>query len=227
MDRAIVLFTGGKESVFSLITAKSKGYDVSELVFLEKPAFSTHKVNLPAVKLLARILGYELKIIKVGESIEKDQKFTRYLEEQRRKGINILITGNVKLEEHHKIFKSLCDRTGLKLAEPLWGWDTLELLTEYSKIGMQFMIIGIRDESLDPKWLGRIISKENVEEFLTEVLTSNIDPCGEYGEYHSLVTRLSDLKVRLRFDFTVGEKINQVNYLILKNPQVVKESNYE
>jgi len=40
------------------------------------------------------------------------------------------------------------------LVEPLKGLDTLELLMEYSKIDLQFMIIGIRDEELDSKWLG-------------------------------------------------------------------------
>lgn len=57
MNRAIVLFTGGKESVFSLITAESKGCSISELAILEKPGFSVHKANLPSVKAVAKMLG--------------------------------------------------------------------------------------------------------------------------------------------------------------------------
>ena len=76
------------------------------------------------------------------------------------------------------------------MVEPLKGLDTLELLMEYFKIDLQFMIIGIRDEELDPKWLGEIITRQNFEEFLTDVLSREIDPCGEYGEYHTLITVL-------------------------------------
>ena len=107
-----------------------------DLLFLEKPGFSVHKVNLPAVKAVAKMLGYELKTISVGEEIEKDERLIRYLREQKRKGLNTLVTGNVKLEEHHEIYGSLCERAGLELVEPLKGLDTLELLMEYSKIDL-------------------------------------------------------------------------------------------
>ena len=194
MKRCAVVFSGGKESVFSLLEAKSQGYEIVDLLFLEKPGFSVHKVNLSAVKAVAKMLGYELKTISVGEEIEKDERLIRYLREQKRKGLNTLVTGNVKLEEHHEIYGSLCERAGLELVEPLKGWDTLELLMEYSKIELQFMIIGIRNEELDPRWLGRIVTQQNFEEFLTDVLSRGIDPCGEYGEYHTLVTGLKEVK---------------------------------
>jgi len=116
MKKCIVVFSGGKESVYSLLEAKSRGYEIVDLLFLEKPGFSVHKVNLPAVKAVAKMLGYELKTISVGEEIEKDEGLIRYLREQERKGLNTLVTGNVKLEEHHEIYESLCERcerTGL------------------------------------------------------------------------------------------------------------------
>ena len=43
------------------------------------------------------------------------------------------------------------------------------------------MIIGIRDEELDPRWLGRIVTRENLEEFLTDVLSKGIDPAANTG----------------------------------------------
>ena len=97
------------------------------------------------------------------------------------KGLNALVTGNVKLEENHEIYASLCKKAGLKLVEPLRGKDTLELLIEYSKIGMQFMVIGIRNEELDHKWLGATISEQNIENFLEEVFSKGIDPCASTG----------------------------------------------
>jgi len=57
MNRCVTLFTGGKESVFSILKAKEYGYRVEELVFLEKPGFSVHKVNVQAVKAVAQNAG--------------------------------------------------------------------------------------------------------------------------------------------------------------------------
>jgi len=214
MKRCVVIFSGGKESVYSLLEAKSQGYEIADLLFLEKPGFSVHKVNLPAVKAVAKMLGYELKTISVGEEIEKDGGLIRYLREQERRGLNTLVTGNVKLEEHHEIYGSLCERAGLELVEPLKGLDTLELLMEYSKIDLQFMIIGIRDEELDSKWLGEIITRQNFEEFLTDVLSRGIDPCGEYGEYHTLVTGLKEAKVGLR-PIKIEKSDSNMNYILI------------
>ena len=214
MEKCIVVFSGGKESVYSLLEAKSRGYEIVDLLFLEKPGFSVHKVNLPAVKAVAKMLGYELKMISVGEEIEKDEGLMRYLREQKRKGLNTLVTGNVKLEEYHKIYGSLCEGAGLELVEPLKGLDTLELLMEYSRIDLQFMIIGIRDEELDSKWLGEIVTRQNFEEFLTDVLSRGIDPCGEYGEYHTLVTGLKEAKVSLR-PVKIEKSDSNMNYILI------------
>jgi len=227
MNKCVALFTGGKESVFSILKVRELGYEVEELIFLEKPRFSVHKVNIQAVKAVAQMLGHSLEVLKVNNEIPEDKSLTTYLERLKERGITTLVTGNVKIEENHNIYAELCEKVGLELVEPLYNRDTLELLIKYAEIGLDFLIIGIRKNSLSPEWLGKTITRENFEDFLAEALSNGIDPCGEYGEYHSLATRLSDLKIKLRFDFTVGEKSNQVSYLILKNPQAVKESKHE
>ena len=168
------------------------------------------------------MLRYELKTISVSNELLEDKSLINYLKEQKRKGLNALVMGNVKLEENHEIHASLCKKAGLKLVEPLRGKDTLELLIEYSKIGMQFMIIGIRNEELDHKWLGATISEQNIESFLEEVLSKGIDPCGEYGEYHSIVTELKNLDKRLKGTYIVKGDSACTNYLLLLNPQIIK-----
>ena len=125
-----------------------------------------------------------------------------------------MVTGNVKLEEHREIYGSLCERAGLELVEPLKGLDTLELLMEYSKIDLQFMIIGIRDDELDSRWLGEIVTRQNFEEFLTDVLSRGIDPCGEYGEYHTLVTGLKEAKVSLR-PIKIEKSDSNMTYILI------------
>jgi len=206
------------------LEAKSQGYEIVKLLFLDKPGFSVHKVNIQAVKAVAQMLGHRLEVLKIDNEIPEDKSLINYLREQNKKGLSALVTGNVKLEENHEIYASLCEKTGLELVEPLRGKDTLELLIEYSKIGMQFMIIGIRDEELDPRWLGATISKQNIENFMKEVLSKGIDPCGEYGEYHSIVTELKSLGKSLKSTSIVKDESACTSYLLLMNPQIIKSN---
>jgi len=214
MNRCIALFTGGKESVFSVLKARERGYEIDELIFLKKPRFSVHKVNLPAVRAVAKMLDIDLNKVETSDKPEDDKVLITYLKKKRENGVSNLLTGNVKLEEIHDIYQKLCEKAGLRLIEPLRGWDTLELLMEYFKIDLQFMIIGIRDEELDSKWLGEIVTRQNFEEFLTDVLSRGIDPCGEYGEYHTLVTGLKEIKVSLR-PVKIEKNNSNMNYILI------------
>ena len=216
MNKCIALFTGGKESVFSILKARELGYEIEELVFLEKPGFSAHKINLPAVKAVAKMLGYELKTINVGNEIQEDKSLIAYLGRLKEQGTTTLVTGNVKIEENHNIYVELCEKVGLKLVEPLYNRDTLELLIKYAEIGLDFLIVGIRRNSLSPEWLGKTITRENFEIFLAEALSNGIDPCGEYGEYHTIVTRIGSQKLIIeRSSLSTHEKDNTL-YISLR-----------
>jgi len=141
------------------------------------------------------MLGYTLEKLKVSNEIPEDKSLITYLERLRERGITALVTGNVKIEENHTTYAKLCKKVGLELVEPLYNHDTMELLLKYAEIGLDFLIIGIRKNSLSPEWLGKTITRENFEEFLAEALSKGIDPCGEYGEYHSLVACVGDQKL--------------------------------
>ncbi|RLG18357.1 hypothetical protein DRN63_01565, partial [Nanoarchaeota archaeon] len=110
----------------------------------------------------------------------------------------------------------LCKRVGLELVEPLYNRDTMELLLKYAKIGLDFLIIGMRRNSLSHEWLGKTITRENFENFLAEALSNGIDPCGEYGEYHTLVTRIGGRRLIIeRCPFLTHEKDNML-YISLR-----------
>jgi len=227
MSKLIALFTGGKESVYSILMAEELNYEIEELLFLERPGFSAHKVNLSAVKAVAEMLGHELTVIRTSSNFEDDEELIAYLRESGKEGVDGLLTGNVKLEERSRIHERICEKTGLKLVEPLRGLDTLELMIEYSKIGLQFTIIGIRNGRLSMKWLGTTISKQNIEGFLVDALSSSIDPCGEYGEYHSIVTGLEHLGTRLEYDLTTIKEEKKIKYVTLQNPRIIKAPIHE
>jgi uncharacterized protein (TIGR00290 family) len=65
---------------------------------------------------------------------------------------------------------------------PLWGRDTKELILEIIDSGFKSVVVAVKADLLGKEWLGRIIDRKFVEE-----LNPEIDPCGEKGEFHTLV----------------------------------------
>jgi uncharacterized protein (TIGR00290 family) len=65
---------------------------------------------------------------------------------------------------------------------PLWGRDTRELAREFIGAGFQATIVCLDPRVLDPAFAGRAY-----DESLLDDLPSEVDPCGENGEFHTFV----------------------------------------
>jgi uncharacterized protein (TIGR00290 family) len=90
----------------------------------------------------------------------------------------------------------MCEEAGLVAVEPLWGSSTTALFHEWVASGADALIVTTRAALLDDKWLGRRLGADLLPLF--EQL--GIDPCGEHGEYHTVVTNspLFSRPLRLR-----------------------------
>ncbi|MGB7538381.1 MAG: hypothetical protein WBM17_07565, partial [Anaerolineales bacterium] len=73
---------------------------------------------------------------------------------------------------------------GLEAFLPLWKAPRAALLDEFLRLGFHATIIATCDEKADKKYLGRALDAELIREFTR----LGIDPSGEEGEYHTIVT---------------------------------------
>jgi diphthamide synthase (EF-2-diphthine--ammonia ligase) len=78
----------------------------------------------------------------------------------------------------------VCGATASPRCCPLWGESTRTLVEEFIATGSTAVIVTAPCAYLDETWLGRPISLDAVE----ELESRGVDPCGEFGEYHTLVT---------------------------------------
>ena len=78
----------------------------------------------------------------------------------------------------------MCELEGLTAVEPLWGLPTEQLFDDWIRGGGDAIIVTARAEYLDESWLGRRLDRSVLPEFAK----AGVDPCGERGEYHTLVT---------------------------------------
>ena len=66
----------------------------------------------------------------------------------------------------------------------LWRRSTTDLYRDVLASGTRARIVTVRTSKLDESYLGRDLA----EDLLADFVARDVDPCGERGEYHTLVT---------------------------------------
>ncbi len=110
--------------------------------------------------------------------------FSRALESVAADGVTHVVFGDIMFEEHRRWAERMCEPHGLTAVEPLWGLSTTTLLDEWIASGSDALIVTARAEFLDETWLGRRLDATCIPAFAR----LGVDPCGERGEYHTVVT---------------------------------------
>lgn len=90
--------------------------------------------------------------------------------------------GDLFLEDIRAYRESQCARIGWQVVTPLFGSDTAALATDMMAGGLRARICCVDTEQLDARFAGR-----EFDEALLRDLPSNVDPCGENGEFHTCV----------------------------------------
>jgi uncharacterized protein (TIGR00290 family) len=104
------------------------------------------------------------------------------LSDLKSKGATVSVFGDIFLEDLRQYREDKLSALNLKGVFPLWKIPTSQLIHDFIKAGFKAIITCVNEKYLDKSFSGRIID----EEFLN-VLPSNVDPCGENGEFHTFV----------------------------------------
>ncbi len=102
---------------------------------------------------------------------------------QEKYGISGGVFGDINLIEHHDWVKKMADRCGFDYNLPLWQMKEKSVSEELLKRGGKALLVAIRNDLVDEKWLGKTMD----DEYIQYCLANNISPCGEKGEAHTLV----------------------------------------
>ncbi|MEK6744484.1 MAG: diphthine--ammonia ligase [Nitrospirota bacterium] len=180
-------WSGGKDSCFAVYQAMQKGMKVKGLmncVSRENGRVSFHGLDSRLIQAQASLLGIPLLL--------KETTPDRYAEEFKEgvrslgRGLDIagMIFGDIYLDEHLAWVEGICGDLGIEAVEPLWGLNTSELIREFVNAGFRSVIIAGKADCIDREWIGRMVDTAFIE-YLAK--RPEVDPCGERGEYHTLV----------------------------------------
>ena len=179
-------WSGGKDSCLALHRTMLEGGrpDVLLTMMVEDGSRSRSH-GLPATLLGAQAsrIGARLELRSASWS-SYEEVFSGALRDLAANGVRDGVFGDIDLEEHRGWVESVCARAGMKAHEPLWKSPREKLLREFIDSGFSATIVAVKDGTLDQQFLGRRLDMRLVD----DLVAADVDPSGERGEYHTVVT---------------------------------------
>jgi len=207
----IVSWSGGKDSCMALYEGLQRGYKVSHLVnFIsnDEKRVRFHGTNADLIKQQGAAMGIQVVQYETSwDGYERD--FKAGVRALLPTGVKGMIFGDIYLDVHKEWVERVCGEIGIEAQEPLWGKPTDELLDRFIRLGFEAVIVGVNSKYMDEKWVGRMVDSS----FRDYLKKNNIDPCGENGEYHTVVINGPIFSRRL--SLTTGGVVSKNEYRLL------------
>lgn len=211
--KAACCWSGGKDSCYAYWKAIAQGHDVRYLVNFVSPAGfgrnAFHGVKQEIVHLQSE--ATKVPMIQRETTWEGyEQAFREVMNELRERGIKGLVTGDIDMMEHRTWTENMCGEFGLKAMMPLWKLDRKEIMTGFIEDGFESIVVCLKADILDERWLGRRIDKKFMSDMQKYQQSHDIDICGENGEYHTFV--IDGPAFKKRISINPGEKVLSEGY---------------
>jgi diphthine-ammonia ligase len=210
IPRAAISWSGGKDSYLALhrtsrrasAASARQGYEQFDVVamvtmFDEEGARSrSHGLRPAVVEAQADRLGLSLFAGR-GSWAGYEAGFRDALARARALDITHVIFGDIMYDSNRAFPERVCAAEGLICVEPIFGEPTVDLYQEFIRTGADARMVTVRDGLLDASWLGRRLTLD----LLPELTARGVDPCGELGEYHTVVVDAPLFSSAITVDF--------------------------
>jgi uncharacterized protein (TIGR00290 family) len=202
--KAALLWSGGKDSALALHHVRETNPDVQVVKLLTcigqaYDRVSMHGVRRRLIEDQAEALGLPVVFVVIphqndptcpmahtgpGTTFPSNDVYTRTIvaawNRLRDEGIDVVVFGDIFLEDLRAFRDRLLDHVGLRGCYPLWGRDSERLYREFNDLGFQAVVVCVDLERLGEGCCGQLLTPE-----FRCSLPAGADPCGERGEYHS------------------------------------------
>ncbi|MBC7417678.1 MAG: adenine nucleotide alpha hydrolase [Pedobacter sp.] len=210
-------WSGGKDSTLALHhVLQDKTLEVKYLLTTiseEYNRVSMHGLRVSLLRKQAYSIGIKLYEIYLPENASMESYtilMDHHLEKLKNEGITHSIFGDIFLEDLKRYREEKNASIGLETIFPIWGRDTKKVINEFLALNYKTIIICAQQNLA--AYCGKIIEAD-----LIESLPSEVDVCGENGEFHTFTFAGPIFKQKL--SFRVGEKVNKT-YSIARTMQI-------
>lgn len=187
------LFSGGKDSTYSIFEAQNRGHTVKCLVTILAKSDDSHLLHHPNVGL-ASLQAKSMKIpqIAIAAKSSDTKSELENLKEalsaaKKEYQIEGIVHGGILSEFQKTKFEDVAKDLGLQVVSPLWQKNQTHYMRLLLDSGFEFVITSVSADGLDKSWLGKKITKDDLDklEHLSEKHKFNLS--FEGGEAETFV----------------------------------------
>lgn len=188
--KAYVSWSSGKDSAYALWQARISGLaEVVGVLTTLSEAYgrvAMHGVRASLLERQIEALGLPALRVMLPTPCPNEiyeERFASACEELKAQGVRHLVFGDLFLEDIRAYRERQLAALGMEAIFPLWRRETSGLAREMIASGLTAHLVCVDPRHLSAAFAGRRFDLELLQE-----LPAGVDPCGENGEFHTVVS---------------------------------------
>jgi len=188
------LFSGGKDSTFAIYEARKLGHDVKCLITILTHSADSHLLHHPNIEstlLQAKTMKIPQILIESDTTdTEKEIELikTALIKAKAECHIEGVLHGGILSEFQKTKFTDAAKSLELDVVSPLWQKDQKQYMDELLDRGFEFIITSVSSAGLDESWLGKKITKQDLDKMVLLSEKYGFNLSFEGGEAETFVT---------------------------------------
>ncbi len=163
------LFSGGKDSTFAIYLAQKQGHEVTCLLSIFTKSEESHLLHYPNLQW-TKLQSESMNIPQLTINSESDEtndelsaleKLLQNAKDQFH--IEGLVHGGIQSQFQKEKFESLCSKLDLVAITPLWNTEPEQYMNDLLDSDFIFIMITVSSDGLDDTWLGKEITKSDID----------------------------------------------------------------
>lgn len=189
MNQVFASWSGGKDGCLACYRATLSDLNIRYLantVTEDGKRSCSHGLSADVIQVQSQAIGIPL----VQRRTTRDSyevEFKNMLRVFRQEGVEGGIFGDIDFNEHREWIERVCQETDITPHLPLWGESQDKILRDFIDLGFEAIVVATKADLLGEEWLGQKVDLAFIRRLDELRETKDITPCGEAGEYHTLV----------------------------------------
>lgn len=189
MSKVFTSWSGGKDCCLACYRAVVNGLSIqylANMITADGQNSCGHGLSAKVLQTQAQALGIPL-VQRQTTWKNYETEFKNMLLSFKQEGINGGVFGAITFDENREWIERVCHEMDVTPHLPLWDESQDKILREFIDSGFESIVIATRADLLGEEWLGRRIDLDFISDIAETGKIKDITPCGEAGEYHTLV----------------------------------------
>lgn len=189
MEQVFASWSGGKDSCLACYRAIDSGLKVRYLAnTVTEDGKRSRSHGLPAKVIQVQSEAVGIPLVQRRTTWDNyEAEFKSMLRTFKQEGVNGGVFGDIDFEEHRQWTDRVCQEVAITPHLPLWGESQDKILRDFIDLGFEAIVVATKADLLGEEWLGQRVDLDFIRHLEELKETKDITPCGEAGEYHTLV----------------------------------------